>query len=84
MSSGLNKRHKDKKCITLGNDLLNGGALQRNTNVLQILHTEMKSILAVSENLTALFLYRNFSVSKQKKNFQKYYWKSSGKEGIAR
>lgn len=59
--SGLNKRQKDKKChFTLGKDLLNGGARQGNTNVLQILHTEMKSIPAASENLTAFPLNRNF------------------------
>lgn len=64
--SGLNKRDKDKKChFILGKDLLNGGALQGNTNVLQVLHTEMKSIPAALENLTALSLNRNFSAFKQ-------------------
>lgn len=64
--SGLNKRHKDKKYhLTLCKDLLNGGAFQGNTNVLKVLHTGMKSIPGASENLTALSLNRNFSVSEE-------------------
>lgn len=64
--SGLNKGQKDKKChFTLGKDLLNGGTVQENMNVLPVLHTEIKSIVAPSVNLTPLSLNRNFSDSKQ-------------------
>lgn len=52
--SVLNKRQKDKKChFTLGKDLLNGSKLQESTNVLQVLHTEIKSIPAPSVNLVS-------------------------------
>lgn len=64
--SGLNKRPKDNKChFTLGKDLLNGGMLQENMNVLQVLCTEIQSIPAPSVNLTPLSLNGNFSASKQ-------------------
>lgn len=63
--SGLNNRQKDKKMsFTLGTDHLNGGMLQENTNVLQVLHTEI-SILAPLVNPTPLPLNRCFSGSKQ-------------------
>jgi len=64
--SGLSKRQKYKKCIfTLGKEILDGGTLQEITNVLQVLHAEIKTVQALSVNLTLLPLNRNFSDSKQ-------------------
>lgn len=60
--SGLNKRQKNRKRhFTLGKNLVNGGMLEENVEVLP---TEIKSTPAPSANLTPLPLNRNFPDSK--------------------